>query len=325
MKLVDTLKSAPHRLAAPLVGYPAVAYTGTTVEQGLKDARVQAEALLAYASAAKPDVLFPFMDLSVESEALGLPVRFKEMDSPDITDHPVKSAGDLEKLADPRVPEGGRFPVVLETIRILKADSDSMAGGYLASPFTLAGQLMSAEEISIATMLDPDLCHTVLDFACRVTCDFAAAQEEAGADFVVLLEPTAALLSPELYERFVGPYVRRVVERVDVPVVLHVCGQTTKLIPSFVKEPVQGLSLDTDVDLAAIAPEVPEDVAIIGNVSPVDEMLNGTPRSIGDAVAKLGAAMASYPNFVPSTGCDVPPDAPKENLEAFTAAVGELG
>lgn len=325
MKLVETLPSTPTRLAAPLIGYPAIAYTGTTVEEALRDARVQADALLAFAAAAKPDVLFPLMDLSVEPEALGLPIRFKEMDSPDITDHPVKAADDLAKLANPRVPDGGRFPVVLETIRILKAESDAMTGGYLASPFTLAGQLMSAEEISISTMLDPDLCHTVLDFACRVTCDFAAAQREAGADFVVLLEPTAALLSPELYERFVGPYVRRVVEHVDIPLVLHVCGQTTKLIPSFLKDPVQGLSLDTDVDLATIAPGVPEDVAIIGNVSPVDEMLNGTPQSIRDAVAKLGAAMASYPNFVPSTGCDVPPDAPKENLEAFTAAVRELG
>ncbi len=325
MKLVERLPSAPRRLASPLVGYPAVSYTGTTVEKALQDARVQADALLAYAAAAKPDVLFPFMDLSVESEALGLPVRFKEMDSPDITDHPVKSADDLARLADPRVPDGGRFPVVLETIRTLKAESDAMVGGYLASPFTLAGQLMSAEEISINTMLDPDLCHTVLDFSCGVTCDFAAAQEEAGADFVVLLEPTAALLSPELYEHFVGPYVRRVVERVNVPLVLHVCGQTTKLIPSFVKDPVQGLSLDTDVDLAAVAPEVPADIAIIGNVSPVDEMLNGTPESIRAAVMKLGADMAPYPNFVASTGCDVPPNAPKENLEAFAAAVRELG
>lgn len=325
MRLIEAIALAPRRLAAPLVGYPAVAYTGTTVEEALKDARVQADALLAFAAAAKPNVLFPFMDLSIESEALGLPVRFKEMDSPDITDHPVKAADDLATLADPSVPDGGRFSVVLETIRALEAGSDAMVGGYLASPFTLAGQLMSAEEISVNTMLDPDLCHAVLDFACHVTCDFAAAQQEAGADFVVLLEPTAALLSPELYESFVGPYVRRVAERVDVPVVLHVCGQTTKLIPSFVKDPVQGLSLDTDVDLAAIAPQVPEDVAIIGNVSPVDEMLNGTPRSIRDAVAKLGAAMARYPNFVPSTGCDVPPDTPKENLEAFTAAVRELG
>ncbi|MFW5738344.1 MAG: uroporphyrinogen decarboxylase family protein, partial [Spirochaetota bacterium] len=83
--------------------------------------------------------------------------------------------------------------------------------------------------------------------------------------------------------------------------------------------------LDTDVDLSAIAPDVPADVAIIGNVSPVDEMLNGTPESIRAAVMKLGADLAPHRNFVPSTGCDVPPGAPKENLEAFTAAVRELG
>ena len=59
MKLVERLPSAPRRLASPLVGYPAVSYTGTTVEEALTDARVQAEALLAFAAVAKPDVLCP--------------------------------------------------------------------------------------------------------------------------------------------------------------------------------------------------------------------------------------------------------------------------
>jgi uroporphyrinogen decarboxylase len=324
MKLTERIQQLPGRAAAPLVGYPTVAYTGATVRDGITNARAQTDALLAYYEAARPDVLLPFMDLSVEAEALGLPVRFKEMDSPDVTEHPVRGVDDLTALAEPNVPHGGRMPVYLDTLRELTQKTDALIGCYIASPFTLAGLLMSAEELSINTMLEPDLCHTVLDFSSRVAGDYARAQAEAGADFVVLLEPTAALMSPDLYEQFVGPYVRRMVDAVGVPIVLHVCGRTTKLIPSFLKDPVQGLSLDSDVDLPAIAAQVPEDVAIIGNIAPVAVMLNGTPEAVRAAVRELGHRMKHYPNFIPSTGCDVPPEAPKENLEAFSEAVREL-
>ena len=319
--LIDSVRS--RRLAAPLVGYPAVSYTGTTVRTAITDATAQAEALLAYFRAARPDVLFPFMDLSVEAEAMGLPVRFKEMDSPDVTEHPVKRADDLCSITRPNPEHAGRLPVYLEVIRRLIAETDALVGGYAASPFTVAGLLMSAEELAMNTMLEPELCHSVLEVAAEVSVSYVQAQEAAGAHLVVLLDPTAALLSPELYEQFAGPYVRRVIESVSIPVVLHVCGQTTRLIPSFVKDPVAGLSLDSEVDLPAIAPGVPEQVILMGNIAPVDTMLNGTPDAIRAEVRALMEAMSARDSFVPSTGCDVPPGTPRENLEAFPAAVRE--
>jgi uroporphyrinogen-III decarboxylase len=33
--------------------------------------------------------------------------------------------------------------------------------------------------------------------------------------------------------------------------------------------------------------------------------------------------MAKYPNFILSTGCDVPAEAPFENIQAFMSAAGQ--
>lgn len=324
MKLIDTIKTKSRVLAAPLTGYPTVEYIGATVEDGVKSAEIQTRALRAYYKDTQPDVLYPFMDLSVEAEALGLPVRFKEGDGPDVTEHPLGSVEDLEQFSIPKVPEAGRYSVYIDTIRRLKAETDALVGGYVASPFSLAGLMMSAEKLAMNTMLEPDFCHATLQFTTKVTLSYAKAQQDAGADFIVLLEPTASLLSPELYEQFVGFYVQQITEALEVPVVLHVCGQTTNLIPSFVKNDVQGLSLDSDVHLSEVYDKIPEDVVVIGNISPVDVMFNQGAEGVYNSTKEMVEELGTRKNYVASTGCDVPPGTPRENLSAFVRAVRDF-
>lgn len=329
MKLIDTLDSHGKVLSAPLAGYPTVQYTGASIEEAVKDAEVQTKALLAYYEASLPDVLFPFMDLSVEAEALGLPVRFKEDDGPDVTAHPVETPEDLERFSVPAVPDSGRYGVYIETVGALKRQTDAMVGAYVASPFTLAGLMMSAERLAMNTLLEPEFCSRAVDFSADVCIPYARELERAGADFIVLLEPTAALLSPELYEKFVGPNVQKVVDSLSLPAVLHVCGRTSGLIPSFIKNSVQGLSLDSDVDLAETAGTIPGDVVIIGNISPVDVMLNEDSDGVYRSTRRLLGQMEGRNNYVASTGCDVPPASDPANLSAFNEAVrdhnGETG
>ncbi len=325
MGIFEIIESRHGVFSAPLVGYPTLAYIGADVETGVKDAEVQTAALLKYHKEIRPDVLFPFMDLSVEAETLGLSVDFNPNDGPVVIEHPVHSTEDLKK------PDGfssrrsrAIWGLHRDGSRRPKSETDAVIGGYVASPFTLAGLLTGAEEIALKTLTEPDFCHAVLDFTTKICVPYAKAQAEAGADFVVVLEPTATLLSPELYETFVDPYVQRVIREIGIPVVLHVCGQTTKLIPSFVKNDVQGLSLDSYVNLAGIAPLVPKNVAILGNVSPVDVMLNMDAEGVYRATRELLMRMNGRKNYVASTGCDLPFAVKRENLLAFTRAVRDF-
>ncbi len=324
MRLIDLVSSARRVLSAPLTGYPAVKYIGADIESALTSSSIQSAALLEYHSAARPDLLFPFMDLSVEAEALGLAIRYNESGGPDVTQHPIASIDDLEKLSIPPMSGNGRFEVFTETIERLRAESDAVVGGYVAGPFTLAGLLMSAEELAVKTLTEPEVCQAVLDFTTKVAIPYAQAQAEAGAQLIVLLEPTAVLLSPELFETFVGPYVDRVAGELGVPLVLHVCGQTTKLVPSFVKCRVDGLSLDADVDLVQLAPAIPDDIVIIGNIPPVRVMLDLEATDVYQAVHELLVRIGTRRNYVASTGCDLPFEVPIENLLAFTTAVHDF-
>ena len=71
------------------------------------------KSLLALSGEVEPDIIFPMMDLSIESEALGLPVVLPEDESPSVEEHPVASSADLEKLKSFNL-ESGRIRVFLE-------------------------------------------------------------------------------------------------------------------------------------------------------------------------------------------------------------------
>jgi uroporphyrinogen decarboxylase len=148
----------------------------------------------------------------------------------------------------------------------------------------------------------------------------------AGADLVVILEPTAVMLSPEQFAEFSALYVRHLTDSfrfARVGFVYHTCGNTMHLVGKMVRAGVNGVSLDSrdvGVDLAAVARAIPPEVVVIGNVNPATTMLSGTPQEIRGVVEGLLAEMAPYPNFILSTGCDLPQETPTANIAAFMEA-----
>ncbi len=320
MRLIEQVRQAGRLLYAPLIGYPGVQLTRSSVVDNLTRSSVQTATLMALIERIDVDVVFPFMDLSVEAEALGLAVRFHDNGSPDVIEHPITSAEELEHYSIPNPAIDGRMHVFTDTINQLKNRSTVMVSGYVSSPFTLAGLLMGAENLAINTLIEPDFCKSCIEFATGCIIPYAKAQQHAGADMIVLLDPTAVLLSPNLYGEFVQPYVERVADALDIPVVLHVCGQTTPIMEKLADTRVDGLSLDSDVVLPEIMHLIDDEMVIIGNVNPVATMLQKDAAGVYEETEVLIHAMEKYENFIVSTGCDVPLEAPLENLAAFTAA-----
>ena len=71
-------------------------------------------------------------------------------------------------------------------------------------------------------------------------------------------------------------------------------------------------------------PQIPADRVCMGNVDPAGEFRNGTPESIREATLRVMGACCQYPNFVISSGCDIPPMSAWKNIDAFFAAVQEF-
>ena len=70
--------------------------------------------------------------------------------------------------------------------------------------------------------------------------------------------------------------------------------------------------------------QMPEDILTMGNVDPVSTLRNGTPETVRADTLEIMNACCRHKNFLISSGCDIPPATPWENIDAFFAAVEEF-
>jgi len=324
MKLINRVQNAKRRLAAPLAGFPAIKLTETTLQQNRFNAELQASSLYQLAELVQPDIMFTMMDLSMEAASLGLSVRYPLQESATIEHHPVETMADLEKFKAVNPLYDGRTWVALETTRRLSSRIDIPVAAYTVSPFTLAGLMMGAGEVAMAVLEEPDLVRATLNFCEQVSLSYAKALLHAGAQIICFLDPSAVMLSPDAYRHFAGNSQRNVMRRIDAQAMLHVCGNSTHLIEPMCETGVQGLSLDTAVDLYETAQRVPDDMVVIGNIDPVQIMMNGTVETVRDTVLELTEKTGDLNNIIFSTGCNLPAETPIENIVEFVKAVKNL-
>ena len=110
-----------------------------------------------------------------------------------------------------------------------------------------------------------------------------------------------------------------------VGVFYHNCGNNVVLMADAIFGlGAMGYHFGNAIRLADMLPHAPADRLVLGNVDPAGQLRNGTPESIRAATLQVMEDCSRWPNFVPSTGCDVPPMSSWENIDAFFSAVAEF-
>jgi len=104
-------------------------------------------------------------------------------------------------------------------------------------------------------------------------------------------------------------------------VIYHNCGPVTLMLDSIFRLGAAGYHFGNAVNMAEILPKAPKDALILGNVDPTAQFFSGTPASIRENTMQILSDCAKYPNFVISSGCDIPPTTSWENIDAFFDAV----
>ena len=145
---------------------------------------------------------------------------------------------------------------------------------------------------------------------------YIEALAKVGVDMVVIGDPSCSMVSRKHFWEFVGKPLQKLIAESSVPVLLHICGNSTHLIEPMVRTGAAALSLD-DVDMPAIVPRVPKAVPIAGNIPTVEVLSRGTVEDVRRKVAELCEDMRDIPTFLCAPGCEVPPDTPLENLKAM--------
>lgn len=325
---LNDIRSADKKKAIPILSFPSVSLLGISVRELISDSDSQAAGMKKIADAVDTGAAVSLMDLSVEAECFGATIHVSDDEVPTVVGRLIN---DEDEAAALEVPAVGalRSGLYVESIRkAAKLINDRPVFAGMIGPFSLAARLLDVTEIMMDCYDDPDMVHVVLEKCTEFLIEYAKAYREAGANGIMMAEPVAGLLSPMLEEEFSSPYVKKIVDAVqtdDFIVIYHNCGDNTpKMVESILSTGAAAYHFGNSIDMKAMLEKFPSDVIVMGNVDPAGQIRMGDPESVRRATLSVLEACSVHPNFVISSGCDIPPLSPWENINAFFDAVEEF-
>ncbi len=320
--------SSPVKKPLPILSFPAISLMNTGVAELISSSDAQSLGMKLVADRTDAAASVSLMDLSVEAECFGSTVRVSENEVPTIVGSIVR---DMDAAIALKVPQVGacRSGIYIEAIeKAVKLITDRPVLAGVIGPFSLAARLLDVTEIMMDCYDDPDMVHEVLKKVTAFTVEYSKAYKSVGANGIVIAEPVAGLLSPALNEEFSAPYVKEIVDAVQDEsfiVVYHNCGDNViHMTDSILSTGAAAYHFGNSIDMAEMLSRIPQNTVVMGNLDPAGQLRNGTPQSVREATLAIMEKCCSYPNFLISSGCDIPPLSPWENIDAFFSAASEF-
>lgn len=309
----------------PIMTHPGIELIGKKVIDAVKDGQTHYEAVMALRKRFPQSVASTtIMDLSMEAEAFGANIVFDDNEVPTVSGRMLESAADVEALQIPSL-DTKRVPEYLKANRLAAAELDVPLFGGCIGPFSLAGRLYDMTELMMAMYIEPETANLLLDKCTQFILEYCKQIKASGSAGVVMAEPAAGLLSNDDCQAYSSRFVKTIVDAVqddNFVVMLHNCGNTGQCTKAMIETGAAALHFGNAIDMAQVLDEVPADIAVSGNINPVEIMKFGTPQQVEDVAKQLIKLADKHNNFILSTGCDVPPETPFENIESlFNATI----
>ncbi|WP_300630863.1 uroporphyrinogen decarboxylase family protein [uncultured Thomasclavelia sp.] len=156
--------------------------------------------------------------------------------------------------------------------------------------------------------------------------NYLQAYKDLGIDGVFMAEPLAGILSPNLCDEFSSRYVKEIVSALDDDsflVAYHNCGNNTlKMVDTILSTGCRLYHFGNAVSIEQMLKLMPKDVMVMGNIDPVS-LKDASKEDVIAATNALLEAIGDVDNFVISSGCDIPPFARWENIDAFMKTAQE--
>jgi MtaA/CmuA family methyltransferase len=230
------------------------------------------------------------------------------------------------RLPDPLI--GRRMGDAVDGVRFLRerVGGEIPVMGWVEGALAQANILVGDQALLFSLYDRPAWVRELLELCTEVEIAFAREQIRAGAEIIGLGDAIASLISAEMYRAFALPYEQRIFQRVhDLGALgrLHICGNTTRILPLMVQSGADIIDIDWMVDIRRAAEIFKDGPALCGNFDPVAVMLQGTPDQVEQAVRYCLANGGE--RSISAAGCEIPEGTPPANLRAQARALREFG
>ncbi|MBI4242558.1 MAG: uroporphyrinogen decarboxylase family protein [Planctomycetes bacterium] len=275
------------------------------------------------------------LGVACEAEAIGCEIVQSE-DTMPVVKMPILLEDDkIDRLSIPDFQRDGRMPMFVEAVRqtVEAIGKDAWVIATIRGPLLIASQLRGTEAILVDLVERPQWVQKLFKYTTMVGMTFGAALVKTGAHAISIGEAICSpdLISPVMYRRFIAPWHKQLIyelHRVGCEtVIMHICGNSLPIISDVVKTGIDVLDIDAAVAPCEANHASEGKIAFRGNLNPTKTLFRGNPEIVEEKCRRLitDIQLGLYDGrFILSSGCDIPPGTPAENIAAMVRASRSL-
>ena len=267
------------------------------------------------------DSIMPYYTIIQESSALGCEMQWEQKDNwPTVRmSKPIWKGPDDVKIP-PGFLEHRDNLVITRSISMLKDEFGEEVAiiGKTMGPWTLAYHVFGVEPFLLMTIDDPDLTMQCLNRLKEISVLFGQAQIDAGADALTFPDhATGDLVSGQYYKRFLLEIHQEMAERLPVPLILHICGNTLDRMDYIAQNNMAAFHFDSKNDPQKAMDIVDGRIGLVGNINNPQTLYARGPEEVREEVYRC---MDAGVNMI-APECAVPLATKLENLLEIPKAV----
>jgi len=280
-----------------------------------------------------PDAIFLpgfWIEMGMAVEPSGYGCRFSLYADQPPSIHPLFSdinAVDRLHLPNPR--QDGLMPVILAQYRnalpMVRAEGMEIKIVAARGPLALASHLMGVTDFLIAMKTEPEKTHRLLKMTTRTVVQWLEAQADVLPDVegIMVLDDIMGFMGEKDYQEFAHPYLK---EALSLPVTVRLLHNDTPnpICFKYLEDlRVNIFNFSHQVSISEMRKLAGESVSLMGNISPLDVMVNSTPEKNYQEARGILEDNAGHPRFLLSTGGGLSMGTPGANIKAILHAASD--
>ena len=268
------------------------------------------------------DAAIIFSDILVIPEAMGIKYEMIEKKGPSFPD-PIISVSQIQSLTYGEN-AASKLGYVYDAIRLTKKSLDGRVPliGFSGAPWTLMAYMVEgggSKTFSKARKFlytEPVASKELLDKITESTIAYLKGKINAGVDVVQIFDSWAGVLTPALYKEFSLPYISRICDALEVPVIVF-AKDAWFVLKDLGQLNCQAIGLDWTVPPDLGRQWVGSEKVLQGNLDPA--LLYASKHQIETAVIEMIGAYGK--KHIVNLGHGVYPDTPLDSVKCFVDTV----
>ena len=304
-------------------------FLGISTESYIRELAVYLQANMEIVNRFPEIVFFPGfwveMGMAAEPSGFGAEVVYYP-DQPPTIRHVIEDIDDVSQLRQPNPEKDGLMPEVLAKYRkilpLVREKGMDIKIVAARGPMTLASHLMGVTNFLIGLKTEPEKTHILMKIMTKTVKDWLEAQAEAlqYIDGIFVLDDIMGFLNESDYLEFAHGYFKDIF---SVPVTLKALHNDTPNSVSFKHLNDLGVNMFNFshlVPISTLREFVGDSIVIMGNISPLDIMVNGSYEEVYQAAQNCIKENNGHPRFMLSAGGGVSMGTPETTIRAIIHA-----